>query len=235
MHQTPAELPATSSSTTWLLLITGVVLGGGLALMLLPAILPALRDSALGSSPKAYWYLARVSGLVAYTLLWASVAMGLLISGRVSRIWPGGPNAVDLHNFLSMLGLSMSLFHVAILLGDRYIGYTVVTLLVPFLGHSYRPIEVGLGQLGMYLGWIIALSFYVRKHMGPRGWRRLHYGSFGMYVLVTLHGILAGTDTLALPVLVLYFITAGLTFYLLIYRILAMAKSESPARAKHTA
>jgi len=207
----------------------GVILGILLALMLIPTIVPGLRDSVVGPSPKAYWYLARTSGLVAYALLWASVAMGLLISGRVSRVWPGGPNAVDMHNFLSMLGLFMVLFHVVILLGDQYIGYTLSALFIPFLSTDYRPWEVGLGQLGMYLGGIIALSFYVRKRIGPRAWRILHYGSFAMYLLVLLHGVLAGTDTLAIPVVILYLGTSAVTFYLLIYRILASIRpNERP-------
>ncbi|HLF05397.1 MAG TPA: hypothetical protein VI855_09305 [Dehalococcoidia bacterium] len=231
MAQKADDLPPVSSSSMRMLIITGIILGIVLALMLIPVILPGLRDSLLGSSPKAYWYLARASGLVAYALLWASVAMGLLISGRVSRVWPGGPTAIDLHNFLSIFGLLMVLFHVAILLGDQYMAYSVFSLLIPFASVDYRPLEVGLGQLGMYLGWMITLSFYVRKKIGPRVWRRLHYGSFAVYLLITVHGVLAGTDTLAVPVMVLYAVTSAVTFFLVIYRILATVKPEGhPAR-----
>ena len=137
-----------------------------------------------------------------------------------------------MHNFLSMLGLFMVLFHVVILLGDEYIGYNLFTLLVPFTSIGFRPWEVGLGQLGMYLGWIVALSFYIRKRIGPRAWRTLHYGSFAVYLLVTLHGVLAGTDTLAIPVVILYLGTAGVTFYLLIYRILALVKPDAHPNKK---
>lgn len=226
MRQSVEDLPPLSSTSTWLVIITSIILGFILAIMLIPILLPGLRESVVGSSPKAYWYLSRISGLVAYVLLWASVAMGLLISSRVSRIWPGGPMAVDMHNFLSMLGLLLVFFHVLILLGDQYISYTIFSVFIPFVSLDYRPLEVGLGQLAMYLGWMVALSFYVRKRIGPRAWRNLHYASFGVYLLVTLHGILAGTDTTAVPVIALYLLTAGIIFYLLVYRILASIKTQ---------
>ena len=41
------------------------------------------------------------------------------------------------------LALAFALFHALILLGDRYIGYSPATLLLPFASHDYRPISVG--------------------------------------------------------------------------------------------
>ena len=35
----------------------------------------------------------------------------------------------------------------------------------------------------------------LRGKLGARTWRKLHYGSFALYVLATAHGIAAGTDT----------------------------------------
>ncbi|MBM3942709.1 MAG: hypothetical protein FJ316_07290 [SAR202 cluster bacterium] len=221
------DLPPISPASARWLVITGIVLGLGLALMLLPWMLPPLRDTLLGPSPKAYWYLTRASGLVAYALLWASTAMGLLITGRLSRIWPGGPVAIDLHNFLSMLGLSVTLFHVFILLGDQYIGYNLFSLLAPFASLNYRPVEVAMGQLALYLGWAVTLSFYIRKKIGPRTWRRFHYASFVVYLLALAHGMTAGTDTMTVPVAAMYIITWLATFFLIVYRILATMKAET--------
>lgn len=209
-----------------LLIMVGVLIGILFAVLVIPRIMPGLADSLLGPSPKAYWYLSRVSGLVAYTLLWMSIALGLLITSKASRIWPGGPTAVDLHNFISLFGLSVAIFHVVVLLGDQYMSYTILSLLVPFASADYRPLWVGLGQIGLYWGWIVALSFYVRKRIGPRTWRVLHYGSFAVYLLVTLHGVMAGTDTSAPPIMALYLVTSGITYFLLVYRILAAVKAS---------
>jgi hypothetical protein len=54
---------------------------------------------------------------------------------------------VDLHQFSGLLGLAFAIFHGAILLGDRYMGYTPLQLLLPFASLDYRPLAVGLGQV----------------------------------------------------------------------------------------
>ena len=87
------------------------------------------------------------------------------------RAAPGGPTAVDLHQYCGLLGLGFALFHALVLLGDRYVGYTPPQLLVPFASLPYRPLAVGLGQIALYLGLLVGLSFYVRQHIGFRAWR----------------------------------------------------------------
>src|SRR5690349_18433380 len=54
-----------------------------------PAWLTSLSASLGGTEPKAYWYLSRASGLVAFGLLWASMALGLAITNKLARAWPG--------------------------------------------------------------------------------------------------------------------------------------------------
>ncbi|MFN8423771.1 MAG: hypothetical protein U0470_10465 [Anaerolineae bacterium] len=86
----------------------------------------------------------------------------------MARLWPGGPTAFDLHQHVSLLSLAFAVFHALILLGDRYIDYTLATVLVPFASRDYRPIGVGLGQLAFYPLAVVGLSFYVRPHRPPR-------------------------------------------------------------------
>ena len=78
---------------------------------------PALATSLAGSEPKAFWYLARASRVVSYLLLWISVCLGLATSSRLSRLWPGGPLAVDLHQYTSLSAMAFSSFHALVLLG----------------------------------------------------------------------------------------------------------------------
>ncbi len=223
--QKTAELP-TAALLIAVLLVAGVALGALFAVILIPDWLPVLVASIKGPSPKVYWYLSRASGLLAYFLIWITMVMGLLITGKVSRIWPGGYTAVDLHNYTGLVGLSFAVFHVVVLLGDQYLEYRVFHLLVPFASSPYRPLWVGLGQLGLYLGIIITLSFYVRKHIGPKTRRLIHYGSFAVFWLVTVHGVTAGTDATAAAVLAMYSIAGATTFFLVAYRILAAAKQS---------
>lgn len=207
-----------------LFVLLGAAVGALFAALVAPRWLPDLAATLAGPSPKAYWLLSRSSGLVAYLLLWLSVALGLLITNRLSRLWPGGPTAADLHQFTGLLGLAFAVFHAVVLLGDRYVGYSLLEVLVPFAGGSYRPLWVGLGQVGFYLSLVVAFSFYARRRIGYRAWRRLHYASFLAYLLVTLHGLTAGTDSPTPLGVSLYGLTALATFFLTIFRILATAK-----------
>lgn len=216
-----------------LLLLFAAIAGAFIGVVLLPLIVPGLSGSLTGPAPKAYWYLSRASGLVAYALVWLSVALGLLITNRLARIWPGGPLAADVHQFASLLGLTFAVFHGLILLGDHYINFSLAQLLVPFASSNYQPLWVGLGQLGFYLTLPLTFSFYIRKQIGYRAWRLIHYGSFTVFVLVFLHGAGSGTDSANFFISAMYYLTGGAVLFLTIYRILEALgnRSNAPRRA----
>jgi predicted ferric reductase len=200
-----------------LALLAGMA-AGGLALW---AWLPGLSASLSGADPKAFWFLSRSSALAAYGLLWLSMVMGLLLTNRMARLWPGGPTAYDLHQYASWLGLALSLFHALILLGDGYLRYTLGQILVPFASAPYRAVWVGLGQLTLYGLGLVTLSFYARRWLGPRGWRAVHALSFGLYLLALLHGVLSGTDSGVPAVQWFYWATGASVLFLTLYRVLA--------------
>jgi len=75
----------------------------------------------------------------------------------------------------------------------------------------------------LYLGALVSFSFYVRARIGRKTWRRLHFASFAVYGLVTVHGVLAGSDTSLLwP---LYFSSLTSILCLTLYRIFINIKS----------
>ena len=108
-----------------------IVVGGGLAWLLTPWLqtLAPLIDRQFGAVPEVFRDVSRASGLAAYSLLWISMVFGVLISGRMSRVWPGGPEAFELHRFCSVLALGFTLLHVLVLLGDPRLGGNPVSLL----------------------------------------------------------------------------------------------------------
>ena len=219
---------------TILLILLSIIAGSVLAAVVLPAWLPGLSQSLLGSAPKAFWYLSRSSAIAAYGLLWLSMVFGLIITNRMARLWPGGPTAFDLHQFTSLLGLAFAFFHAFILLGDKFINYTPAQLLVPFASVNYKPFWVGIGQLGFYLWIIVAFSFYVRKQIGTRTWRLIHYGSFLLFAFALLHGILSGTDTTTAWAANMYWISGGVLLFLFVYRLLVITFSPSTSRRSET-
>ena len=224
--QTSQEYPGSSlslPSIVWIIVAMGT--GALAAVIVIPAWLPHLVTSLLGPDPKAYWYLSRGSAFVALSLLWLSMALGLLITNKVARTWPGVPVSFALHEFISILGLGFAIFHALILLGDNYIGYTLVQVLIPF-SSSYEPIWVGIGQAGFYAIMIVTLSFYVRSHIGQKTWRSLHYVSFLAYLIALLHGITAGSDTSLTWVQQYYWISGATLLFLLSYRIITNVSSK---------
>jgi predicted ferric reductase len=216
---------------TILVLFLSVILGSFVAVSVLPTWAPNLAGSLFGDSPKAYWYLSRASAFVAFGLLWMSTVFGALISNRLARLWPGGPTAFDLHQFTSLLGLAIALFHALILTGDRYIDYTLVQVLMPFGSVNYKPVWVGFGQVGFYALILVSLSFYMRKTMGPRLWRLIHILSFVAFVAALAHGMWSGTDSSLVWIQRMYWFAGGSVLFLTTYRTLSgLQPKRSPAR-----
>ena len=42
---------------------------------------------------------------------------------------------------------------------------------------------------------VVYASFALRKRIGPRNWRRLHWATYAIFAAATVHGLAAGTDT----------------------------------------
>jgi predicted ferric reductase len=221
--------PAALESALLVLLGTGLGALLGVALLHTLSWWPGLVASLTGPSPKASWYLSRAAGLVAYALLSLSVATGLLLTGKLGRAWPGGPTVADLHQYSGLLGLALTGLHVGVLLGDRYIGYTPLQLLVPFGSGDYRPLWVGLGQLAWYLGLLVYGSSLARRLIGYRAWRALHGCSFAAYLLATAHGLAAGSDSGQPVVLFLYSLSGLSILFLTSFRVLTSLGRPRPA------
>lgn len=158
---------------------------------------------SLPGDSKLAWHLTRSSGIVAYILLAASTIWGLLMSSQLAKTWSPGPVSLALHAALSWLALILALSHGLLLLLDDYFAYTLREIFVPFIG-PYRPESVGLGTLAFWLIVIVTISFPLKKRIGRKIWKRLHYLSYVTFALVSAHGLFAGTDgeTLGFRVLV---------------------------------
>ena len=222
------DIPQALNPVEVLLMLLAVAGGAIAAAFVLPAWLPGLTESLLGSEPKAFWYLARVTGVVAYVLLWLSIVFGMVVSNKMAKLWNGGPTAVELHQFITWLAIAFGLFHALILMGDKYIRASLTQVLAPFAYAGYETFWVGIGQVAFYLCILVAVSFYARKQMGYRAWRWLHYVSFVVYLMLTAHGIFAGTDTAQPAVLGMYIVSSVTVYFLLLVRIFSAVRAPKP-------
>jgi predicted ferric reductase len=215
-----------------LLIVLAMIVGFLVAILLLPDWLPNLATSLTGGSPKVYWYLSRATAFVSLTILWISMALGLGLSNRMARVWPGAPATFAIHEYVSLLGLAFALFHALVLLGDHYINFTIAQIFMPFSTADYRPTWVGIGQIGFYVWLIVALSFYIRSSIGQKTWRVIHYLSFAMYLMGLIHGLFSGTDTTSNWAGWYYWVSGGSLLFLFIYRMINTITEKLTPRSK---
>ncbi len=228
-NQQQLQLPTTPTISPLVAVLTLalVALGAGAAAAIFPLVRPALIGSLSGAEPKAFWYISRSSAIVAYLLLWAAMVFGMMISARAPSRWVSIQAAYDLHQYTSLLSLVFVFIHVLVLLGDHYINYSFVQLLLPLSSNPYRPFAVALGQIGLYLLIIVFGSFYVRQWIGMRAWRLIHYLSFVLFIGALAHGVLSGTDTGKPLMPLIYWGSAASVLWLLSKRLIPRQK---PAR-----
>lgn len=224
-----------TQSDTWairFITLSSLLLSAGvLALLLLLSSPLGVADAIQGTvltDEKLAWYLTRASGAVGYLLLTASTIWGLLLSTKIIKEIIPAPITLAMHNYLSWTAIGLSIFHAFVLLFDGYYTYTIANLLIPFTG-PYKPGWVGIGIIGLYFMLLTSVSFYCRRWISQAMWRRLHYLTFGAYLLVTLHGWSAGTDSALLaPV---YQSSVAVVLFLTTYRILISIASATEKRA----
>jgi DMSO/TMAO reductase YedYZ heme-binding membrane subunit len=139
------------------------------------------------------WEIARAGGFMAYGLLTASVAIGLVVSLKWrSPRWTRFITT-ELHRFVTLLALVFTAIHTVMVAIDPFIGFSPAEVLVPFLSH-YRPLWIALGIVATYLLIAVYLSERIRPYVGYEWWRRFHELSFAIFGLALVHGIATGSD-----------------------------------------
>ena len=144
-------------------------------------------------SPQITWYAARAAGIVAWALAAASVVWGLALSTHALGRKPRPAWLFDLHRFLGGTALVFTGVHVGAILLDTYVHFGLLNVLVPLTG-TWHPVAVAWGVVAFYLLLAVELTSLARRRLPKRVWRGVHFGSFGLFVLSTVHAVAAGTD-----------------------------------------
>ncbi len=142
---------------------------------------------------EALWALGRGTGVVALALMTVSVVLGILTrSGRPAFGLPRF--AVTLvHRNSALIGTVFVLIHVVSLLFDPYAQLKVVDFVVPFVG-SYHPFWLGLGTVGADLLIAILVTALLRRWIGQRVFRVVHWATYVLWPIALLHSFGTGTD-----------------------------------------
>lgn len=141
-----------------------------------------------------WWLASRASGLVALVLVTISVGIGLAMAGKVMRRPGLARNLLAIHEQTALAGLVAIAIHGIALLGDPWLRPGAAGIVVPF-AVGYNPAPVALGIVAGYLAALLGLSFYLRKRVGARLWRRAHRATVLVYALGLGHAFAAGSDT----------------------------------------
>lgn len=186
-----------------------------------------LTLAATSSANPLMWYLTRTTALSAYAVLALLVSLGLMQSiARTSR--ERLPWVVDvLHQFLGLLFGVLVVFHLLTLMADPLIPFSITNLLIPH-NEPYRPLAVDLGVLAFWTVILILASSWLKRHLPYRFWKLLHFLSFATFVLVTFHGLLAGSDSGALWMKAIYVGAAAIVGILTLIRLFPDNQQSRP-------
>jgi sulfoxide reductase heme-binding subunit YedZ len=129
-------------------------------------------------------------------LVTISVGLGLVMAGKVMRRPGLSRKLLAVHEQTALAGLVAIAVHGITLLGDPWLHPGVGGIAVPFT-MGFRPLWTGLGVVGGYLAAILGLSFYARRRIGARLWRKAHRATVLVYLLGLVHAFGAGSDASA--------------------------------------
>jgi predicted ferric reductase len=178
------------------------------------------------------WIIILSSGFVAYGLLAGATIWGLIVSTRLLGRKASVRNLTYVHESLSIGALLATGVHVVALYLDSFIEFTPREIFVPGAS-DWRPLATAYGTLTLYGVALVTVSFYVRRRIGAKSWRLLHYGTFGLFASAMIHGIRSGTDAGTPVGLALYVTTGSLVVGLVLVRMLRQRSRRGTVRTAH--
>lgn len=172
-------------------------------------------------STQGWWIVSRSSAMVAFVLVTASVFLGLTMAGKPLRE-PRFTKAVRaMHEQTALAALVALAVHVVAVLADPWLKPGVAGVAIPFVLGLDRFWN-GIGVIAAYLAFLLGLSFYLRRQIGPKRWRQAHRATIAVYVLGLFHALGAGTDT-GSPLFLIWVVGSGIPIAVLfVYRVMKL-------------
>ena len=165
------------------------------------------------------WFLARASGFSLYLLFWLTVVTGLGLTTKLFDRATARPLVWLGHRFTTELAFVFLALHVLTLALDPTTQLGAAGVSMPFQSDVRQPwTDIGILTAWGMIG--LTLSFSMRRFIGQRGWRLLHYGAFPLWVLGLIHGLGSGSDTIQPWAIAIYIGTALVVLALSLYRLL---------------
>lgn len=171
-----------------------------------------------------WWFVARSGGIVAWMLVTLSVCWGLFLSTKAAAKASQPAKLLDLHRFLGGLSVTFTAVHVIGLVGDNYVEFGWLDILVPWAS-DWKPTAVAWGVIAFWLLLAVEITSLFMKRIPRALWRQVHRASFGLYIFATVHGIQAGSDTLNVWYRITMIASVNIVGFLTVLLILAHRKT----------
>jgi methionine sulfoxide reductase heme-binding subunit len=145
------------------------------------------------AGPQGLWFVSRASGLMLLVL--SSVVMMLGVSTRLGSAPRRAPRFVfaELHRTLALLLCTFLPLHVMTALLDPFVSIGWSATVLPFLS-GYRTLAIGLGTLAVDLGGAVLITSLLRRRLGFRAWRAVHWLAYLAWPVAFVHSLTAGND-----------------------------------------
>jgi methionine sulfoxide reductase heme-binding subunit len=161
-----------------------------------------VRQAGIGSAPNYERDLGRpvmpttgtasaATGVISMGLLTAVVVLGVLVNRR-GRL-PGLPRfaGLSLHRYLSLLAVGFLTVHILTAVAAPLAGFSLTAAVIPFTS-AREPVWLGLGAVSFDLMVALVVTSLLRRHIGRRTWRAVHWLAYLSWPAALAHSIGTG-------------------------------------------
>jgi sulfoxide reductase heme-binding subunit YedZ len=162
------------------------------------------------------WLASRAAGFMTLGLLTFQVALGLVLSHPYNKTtWRLSRRLYPWHENLWVFVLAFLAIHIVATIGDAYANVGVLGTFIPGLS-QYRSTPVALGTMALYALLVTGLTARYTRRLPAGAWLQIHRLAIVVFVLAWMHGLLAGTDSMA--VALAYIVTFAVVLAAAAYR-----------------
>jgi methionine sulfoxide reductase heme-binding subunit len=131
------------------------------------------------------------TGVISMALLTAVVVLGVLVNRR-GRL-PGLPRfaGLSLHRYLALLAVGFLTLHILTALAVPFADIGLTAAVIPFTS-AREPVWLGLGAVSFDLVIALVVTSLLRRHIGRRTWRAVHWLAYACWPAALAHSVGTG-------------------------------------------
>jgi methionine sulfoxide reductase heme-binding subunit len=176
------------------------------------------------------WFATRAAGVVGLVLLTAATVLGITVARRVTA--PQQPRFVTalIHRNVSLFAVIFLGVHIVTAVADPFARLHAIDAVVPFTG-AYRTVWLTFGVVSADIMLAVAITSLLRRRIGERAWRMIHWISYACWPMGIVHSFGTGTDATAPWMIGIAAACASAVFLAVIARLASGRWRSLPLRA----